>query len=535
MAFTAHHTTRSLPTFIGTDVTGTKDVGNADNGILVMGRQATLNMLGGTDPLDTPPPDAYTGKPSEGNVISGNHGNGVLVTNGAQHNILAGNFIGRDISGNADLGNTLDGVAIIEHSHNNSLLGAFFTTPRDERPFVFYNVVSGNDGNGLRIHDSNNTVIQANFFGMAADNGLPNTSQQRIGNELNGVLVEGSSANTKFGGAIPLGNVVAANGKHGIEVRDTASGFLSDNTFSGTGAFNNSTNFGNVMDGLHITSTGGNIVVQTSLFSANGDDGIEISGRARDVTIQQSIVGLNVTKLPGMSRVPNGDNGVEIGGDAHHNFIGLTDRQFSVAPQNTIGGNGNNGVAIIGNAHHNHVFGSFIGANLFGESPETAPVGNTNAGVFLGENSHHNMIGGMDDGDANVISGNGGHGVELSGATYHNHVFGNFIGTGRFGNNPPGSAAGNANAGVFLGGDSHHNTIGGMKDGDANVISGNGGHGIELRGATHDNRIIANLIGSDRHGNESVGNQGAGIYLGNGTHRNLIKDNLSRDNFGRRL
>src|SRR5205807_6132193 len=85
-------------------------------------------------------------------------------------------------------------------------------------PFVFYNVVSGNGGNGVRVTDSNDTTIQANFLGMGSDN------MTGVGNLLDGLLVGGSSANTQFGGVIPLGNVDVGNGKNGVDVEDTATG-----------------------------------------------------------------------------------------------------------------------------------------------------------------------------------------------------------------------------------------------------------------------------------------------------------------------
>ncbi len=96
---------------------------------------------------------------------------------------------------------------------------------------MYLNLVSGNGGNGLRIRDSNNTTVQANTFGLGGDNSTP------VPNLLNGVLIEGSSANTQFGGVIPLGNIVAANGRNGVEIRDTASGTVCFNTFCGLPAF----------------------------------------------------------------------------------------------------------------------------------------------------------------------------------------------------------------------------------------------------------------------------------------------------------
>ena len=63
------------------------------------------------------------------------------------------------------------------NANGNSLIGCTF----QQDPFVFYNVISGNGGNGLRVTNSNDTTIQANFFGMGADN------DTAVGNALNGV------------------------------------------------------------------------------------------------------------------------------------------------------------------------------------------------------------------------------------------------------------------------------------------------------------------------------------------------------------
>ena len=135
---------RIVSNYIGTDAAGTSELGNEKNGILMTGKDARFNRIGGTEPLPCPPPDGLecTGKPPEGNVVSGNEGNGVLITNRASFNTLSGNFIGTDLSGNQDVGNRLDGVAILNDSHHNSLRGARFTLPAPiggEDEFTFYN------------------------------------------------------------------------------------------------------------------------------------------------------------------------------------------------------------------------------------------------------------------------------------------------------------------------------------------------------------------------------------------------------------
>ncbi len=94
-------------------------------------------------------------------------------------------------------------------ANGNQLIGC---TMQDQ-PFVYYNVLSGNGGNGLRITNSNDTTVQANFMGVGANNATV------VANRGDGLLVSGSSKNTQVGGVIPLGNVISGNDQNGIEVR----------------------------------------------------------------------------------------------------------------------------------------------------------------------------------------------------------------------------------------------------------------------------------------------------------------------------
>lgn len=216
--------------YIGTDPTGTVAIGNGGSGILLT-NGSDGNTIGGnafidhdTGAANNPTGDKGTTTPTFvvpplGNLVSGNAQNGILIDAGSQNNVLSGNFIGTDASGNAALGNTLDGVAIAG-ADGNSLIGCTFV----ENPFVYYNVISGNGQNGLRITDSDRTTVQVNFFGLGADN------TTLVGNALDGILVNGTSVGTQVGGVIPLGNVTGGNGTNGIEVADTASFFTSFNT-----------------------------------------------------------------------------------------------------------------------------------------------------------------------------------------------------------------------------------------------------------------------------------------------------------------
>src|SRR5262249_45412835 len=148
------------------------------------------------------------------------------MTGGATGNTMSGNFVGTTDTGNAALGNRGDGVAIVR-ANGNQLIGC---TVQDG-PFVYYNVLSGNGGNGLRVTNSNDTTVHANFLGAGANN------TTTVANRGDGLLVSGHSSNTQVGGVIPLGNVISGNRQNGIEVSQKASGFTSFNTFAGTFAF----------------------------------------------------------------------------------------------------------------------------------------------------------------------------------------------------------------------------------------------------------------------------------------------------------
>lgn len=84
--------------FIGTDATGTIAMGNG-SGVQTAGvvADADSNIIGGTTP-------------AECNVISANHGHGIIL--GGVGNLVRGNFIGTDATGTLRLGNEFDGINI---------------------------------------------------------------------------------------------------------------------------------------------------------------------------------------------------------------------------------------------------------------------------------------------------------------------------------------------------------------------------------------------------------------------------------------
>ncbi|WZO97873.1 right-handed parallel beta-helix repeat-containing protein [Isosphaeraceae bacterium EP7] len=475
--------------YIGTDATGTLKRGNAKNGILLT-KGAARNVIGGQATAGNDPTAGVFARPPQGNLVSGNGGNGVLINDGSHENLLSGNFVGTTASGNAALGNKLDGVAI-ENADANSLIGCTFS----QDPFVFYNVLSGNGGNGLRITNSNNTMVQANFMGVGANNA------SIVANGGNGLLISGSSRNTQVGGVIPLGNVISGNNRNGIEVRDTASGFISFNTFGGVYAFGGAApNRGN---GILITSSGGNNQVRTSIISGNRGNGIELGGNATGVQIYDVAAGTNTNITVA---IPNAGSGIKLSGRAHHNVIGGF--QPSVVPQVTLSANGRYGVEVTGSARNNAIFHTFVGTNFHG----AGDLGNTLGGIYLGSGTSSTTIGGPgalqnrienSGGNgltiqssssntvlANLIRKNGGDGVVVAGHSAGTRVLGNEIGD-------------NAGNGVTLAAARKVN-IGGSVPGSGNQIVGNRRYGLLAFGNNHGTVVQRNVIAANASGNVNL-------------------------------
>jgi parallel beta-helix repeat protein len=135
--------------FIGTNSAGTSALGNSPAGIRINGASACT--IGGTTTAAR-------------NVISGNNGDGILLTNSATNNTVQGNYIGVDATGTSELsntGNSLGAVNIVS-SNNNTIGGSAAGAG---------NVLSGGDGAnafGIQINQSSNTTVQGNIIGLNA-------------------------------------------------------------------------------------------------------------------------------------------------------------------------------------------------------------------------------------------------------------------------------------------------------------------------------------------------------------------------------
>ena len=160
-----------------------------------------------------------------------------------------------------------------------------------------------------------------------------------------------------------------------------------------------------------------------------------------------------------------------------------------------ISGN-SNGVELSGNA--NVVQGNFIGTNAAG----TAAVRNNAGVVIFNSQFTDNLIGGTAAGAGNLISGND---TAISTSGNATTIQGNLIGTDVAGTGKIPNSRGVQALGLNM-------LIGGLTPGARNVISGNDGDGVFIRGAG--SKLQGNYIGTDITGNLALGNTGNGVVAG---------------------
>src|SRR5439155_12189877 len=87
------------------------------------------------------------------------HNYGLNITGGA-NTVVAGNYIGTDVTGSIALGNGLSGVLISNSSSNRIGTNGDGVADAAER-----NIISGNMLDGVRSETSNDNVIAGNYIG----------------------------------------------------------------------------------------------------------------------------------------------------------------------------------------------------------------------------------------------------------------------------------------------------------------------------------------------------------------------------------
>jgi hypothetical protein len=462
--------------YIGTNATGTADLGNSLRGIAI--DSGTNNTIGGTTAAAR-------------NVISGNDLYGIYLLGGTSLQIL-GNFIGTNAAGTAAIGNSSAGIEI--RGGVSTVIGGTTGTSPGGACTGACNLISGNGGIGISHANGAAITVQGNFVGTDV-NGTAD-----LGNGSTGIGLNSNATGDIVGGTTAAArNIVSGNNSQGIEVGGSGGGhtvlgnFIGLNS-AGTAAISNS------LIGVSINGSGntigGTVAGAGNVISGHSNrPGIEIGGSANNI-VQGNLIG---TDASGILALPN-QTGIQISLNASNTLIGGA----TSGARNIISGNTGDGILIgrPSNANccsssNNTVQGNFIGIDVTG----TADLGNGGNGVVL-RDSPSNIVGGTMAGERNVISGNNASGIRLDkvfGGTTGNLVRGNYIGTDASGT----SALGNSASGLFIA-DSFDNTVGGSTAGAGNLIAFNTGNGISLNSGT----------GNAIRGNSIFSNTGLGIDLG---------------------
>jgi CSLREA domain-containing protein len=315
--------------------------------------------------------------------------------------------------------------------------------------------------------------------------GTDSTGMSEAGNHTGGIYVAADDSEVG-GGTTGTRNVISGNNRYGVEIQGTGvkvRGNLIGLDASGTAVL------GNRESGVLIAAAGVNSVIggtdtgDRNIISGNEENGVYIEAYSADV--MGNFIGTDITGAVGLG---NQYDGVYISG-MQGSKIGGTDP----GAMNVISANGQNGIRINGATGYDGVYGNRIGTNAAG----TAALGNIQNGIQV--DGHHHQIGGTDDGSGNLISGNGGAGIEILGAADAIDVQNNFIGTDESGT----AALGNAESGVTVSGSNHHIGV----SGEGNLISGNVGAGVTVEDPVTGVKIQDNKIGTTADGHGALGNK----------------------------
>ena len=189
--------------FLGTDVNGTTAI---PNGLNAQGGSSAIKLMNGSSNNVIGTNGDGSGDSSERNLISGNLHRGIVI-DGSNSNLVAGNYIGTDISGTSALGNS-QGIVLTNGSSQN-LIG---TNADGSSDFYEGNLVCGSiQGAGIQIDGSQNQVA-GNYIGTDKS-GLVD-----LGNYANGILITDSSIDNLIGGSNQKANTIAFNYNAGILV-----------------------------------------------------------------------------------------------------------------------------------------------------------------------------------------------------------------------------------------------------------------------------------------------------------------------------
>jgi len=466
-------------------------------------------------------------------------------------------FLNLSLSGNGRHGLYVDG--------NRCFTSAIGGGNASQRNYIY-----SNGGDGIHIEGVNNgdptaqnNTIRNNWIGLDG-----NSSFDASGNGGAGIAIFNSLGNTVGGGGADQGNAIAKNGGYGVWLSGPRSignnvlgNLIGSSPELDIGSFPNSRGV-QIDGGAHANTIGNSGAGEANVISGNANHGVYIDGAGTNSnSVQYNIIGMN--RARGFV-VPNQQDGVAIGGGAqatgvHDNVIsgnarwgiyqggtstfgttisnnviglrggansgndntvaanGLGGILLDTTPNNTVGpGNriaGNNGAGV--EVYNQGADGNVIKTNTIGLNNAGAAAANTGGGVLVFGGADNTVIGGSAVADGNLVSGNTGTGIRVSGAaTDATAIRHNFVGTDASGN----LARGNSVEGIRVDSGASNAAI------TNNLVAGNLNDGIKLDSGATQAHVQLNQVGYGYSSGAPLPNGASGISILSGANHNFIGD-----------
>jgi hypothetical protein len=440
-----------------------------------------------------------TGDLVEGLSIANYSGNGI-VSYGAG-NQITGNFLGIKPVGT---GANVTGADVWLTSGGSQIVGG--ATPATR------NVIGGATW-GLLLVGGSSEKVEGNLIGTNQAGTAASTPALTYG-----VIIQSGTSNVIDGTTAAARNVISGTDRAvylyeaGTSGTGTNGNVVEGNYLgtdvTGTAAIPN--NFGVMDSGTGPNTIGGTVAGAGNLISASYSDGVFLGAANQACTgvkVQGNEIGTNAAGTAALGNPVgiylNGCKSVTIGG-------------ATALAGNVISGSSSAGIQIDTGASF-PTASPVIEGNLIGtDAAGSAAIANSTGIQITGVPG--STIGGSVAGAGNLISGNAGIGLYLTGGATGTHVYGNKIGTNLAGT---GSIANNIAMYIDH---SPGTIIGGGTAGLGNLVSGNVSTGVYL--ADSPATVQGNEIGTNLAGTASVSN-GTGIFMVGNTGATTLIGGLS--------
>eukprot|EP00041_Stephanoeca_diplocostata_P027731 m.769106 g.769106 ORF g.769106 m.769106 type:complete len:934 (-) comp23235_c0_seq5:6056-8857(-) len=294
--------------YVGTDMSGTKVMGNDNNGITFARMSENCTISGGTD------------RPA---IVSGNGDLGIEIRTSNNRNIsIVNTYIGVGSDGVTKLCNGEGGIS---SAADNTRIGALNdgivvvsgNGIRDSYPRDSGNLCNGMTSPGIYCN-GDNTVIENTFVGVAADGVTP------VPNDGHGISIGSGAIGVRIGSKTSGSRVVCSSANHGYGMYIRGEHVRIANVRVGVDAINGMRSLGNGKGGIYFaySSADSDVWGENGLTTVSGNffDGITIS--ADNVNVSGAYIGVSAD---GCTAVPNTGHGVLIRDGADNVIVGNAD------------------------------------------------------------------------------------------------------------------------------------------------------------------------------------------------------------------